>query len=62
MQPDDPALRSEFKSLLDVKNEKERQWYSKMDGFYRNAKLNNLEASETAEAELREKIKRQTFE
>ena len=34
MDPNNLNLRSEYKALCDVKSAKEKEWYSKMNGFY----------------------------
>lgn len=34
-------------------NKKEREWYSKMNGFYNSQKLKNLEESEEQKEKLR---------
>lgn len=39
LDPNDRGLRTEYKSLVDLKNKKEKEWYSKMSGFYKNDKL-----------------------
>ena len=46
---------------MSVKNAKEKEWYSKMSGFYNTDKLDKIEQDDAEESLLREKIKRQTF-
>lgn len=56
------AMRKEYKQLCDVKNAKEKEWQSKMSGFYNAQKLQKIEQKDEEETTLREKIKRQTFQ
>lgn len=61
MDPNNLNLRSEYKALCDVKSAKEKEWYSKMNGFYNGEKLKKIEDADEEETLLREKVKRQTF-
>lgn len=36
-------MRDEYNKLMDVKNAKEKEWYSKMSGFYNSKKNDALE-------------------
>ncbi len=56
------AMRKEYKQLCDVKTAKEKEWQSKMSGFYNAQKLQKIEQKDEEETTLREKIKRQTFQ
>jgi hypothetical protein len=47
LQPNDPVLREEHKHLKELKSEKEKQWYSKMNGFYNKTKLSEIDLQET---------------
>jgi len=59
--PEDRSLRAEYKQLCDLKGAKEKEWQSKMAGFYNGPKLQRIEENDKQETLLREKIKRQTF-
>lgn len=41
--PDDRSLRTEYKQLCDLKGAKEKEWQSKMAGFYNGPKLQRIE-------------------
>lgn len=51
-------MRSEYQELLDLKNKKEKEWYSKMNGFYDGEKLKKIEEKDQNDEKLRHKIKR----
>lgn len=61
LEPNDKKMREDYKKLVDVKTEKERMWNDKMKGFYNTKKFEDIGVKDEEEAELREKIKRQTF-
>lgn len=39
LEPNDRSMRNEHKKLCDEKGAKEKEWYSKMKGFYNGPKL-----------------------
>lgn len=43
LQPNDPVLREEHRCLKELKTEKEKQWYTKMNGFYSKSKLTEID-------------------
>ena len=43
LEPNDKRMRGEYQELLDLKNKKEKEWYSKMNGFYDGEKLKKIE-------------------
>lgn len=57
-EPSDKQMRIAYKSLCDEKGKKEREWYSKMSGFYNSDKLNKVSQKDEEETILREKVKR----
>lgn len=58
LQPNDPVLREEHKHLKELKSEKEKQWYSKMNGFYNKTKLSEIDQQETKDQLLKQKLQR----
>jgi len=58
LEPNDAAMRSEHKKLCAEKSSKEKEWYSKMNGFYGKDKLSKIEDRDQEETLLREKVKR----
>ena len=54
--PDDKSIRAEYKELCTIKGAKEKEWYSKMQGFYKNPKMERIETTDKQEALLREKV------
>mmetsp|Transcript_8187 Transcript_8187/g.11340 ORF Transcript_8187/g.11340 Transcript_8187/m.11340 type:complete len:87 (+) Transcript_8187:637-897(+) len=61
LAPNDNELRAEYQTLLEVKNAKEKQWYSKMKGFYNKDGVNKIIEEDEKREALREKIRRQNF-
>ncbi len=59
LQPNDLGMRSEYKKLSDEKGAKEREWYSKMSGFYNGSKLGKIEVKDAEDTLLRQKVERQ---
>jgi hypothetical protein len=51
-------MRSEYKKLSDEKGAKEREWYSKMAGFYNGSKLDKIEVKDAEDTLLRQKVER----
>ena len=62
LEPNDKNMRMEHKKLSAEKSSKEKEWYSKMSGFYGKDKLTKIESRDEEETLLREKVKRQIFE
>ncbi len=54
-------MRVTYKALCDEKGAKEKQWYSKMSGFYNSDKLDKVTQKDQEETILREKVKRQVI-
>jgi hypothetical protein len=54
-------MRQEYKEYVDYKTAKEKQWNSKMMGFFDKAQVREQLAQQERDAELRQKIARQTF-
>jgi tetratricopeptide (TPR) repeat protein len=61
LEPGDRSLRKEYESLMELKSKKEKEWYSKMSGFFDSKKLKDIEKKDEVQEKLRFKIKRQTF-
>jgi hypothetical protein len=57
-EPNDRQMRVAFKALSDEKGKKEREWYSKMSGFYNSDKLDKVSQKDEEQTILREKVKR----
>ena len=62
LSPNDKSLRTEYEAFLGFRKEAEQKQWAKMSGFYNSQKMENLKKKDEEEAELRQKIKRQTFE
>ena len=58
LDPSNKDLRSEYQSLKELKNQKERQWYAKMKGFYNKPGVNKIIEEDEQREILREKIRR----
>jgi hypothetical protein len=58
LNPNDVTIRKEYKDLMAVKSEKEKQWYSKMSGFLSSDKLKRIERKDEQEQKLKFKIRR----
>jgi hypothetical protein len=54
-------MKRELAKLNAEKTAKEKEWYSKMSGFYSKDKLSKIESEESQMEQLREKIQRQVF-
>ena len=61
LAPGDSELRTEYQKLMEIKNAKEKQWYSKMKGFYHKEGVNKIIEQDERREILREKIRRQNF-
>ena len=62
LDPQNAQLRTEYKQLLETKNKKEREWYSKMKGFYHKEGVNRIIEKDEQRQVLKDKIRRQTFQ
>lgn len=61
LSPGDASLREELKKLKDLKQTKEQEWYSKMNGFYSSKKMQDIERREEEQAILKDKLEKQFF-
>lgn len=61
LAPEDKSLREEHKMLMEIKSQKEKEWYSKMSGFYSGTALSKIETEEEEKKILSEKLYKQTF-
>ena len=59
--PNNMEARREYKELCDTKSKKEKEWYSKMSGFFNSDKMRKLEVSDAVDKELTSKIKRKHY-
>ena len=62
LTPNDRSLRTEYESFVAFRKEAEQKQWQKMSGFLNSPKMEMLKKKDEEEAELRHKIKRQTFE
>jgi len=53
LDPSSMQLREEYKILMDLKNVKEKEWYSKMNGFFNSTKMTQLQKNEEEEELLK---------
>ena len=60
-EPNNMEVRREYQELCDTKSKKEKEWYSKMSGFYNTDKMRKLEMSDAIDKELMSKIKRKHY-
>lgn len=58
LEPQDKMMRAEHKKLSVEKNSKEKEWYSKMSGFYSSNKLAKIEETDEKQELLRQKVER----
>jgi len=58
LAPGDTELRKEYEQLMEVKTAKEKEWYSKMSGFYNKEGVNKIVEQDLEKERLREKIRR----
>ncbi len=56
MSPGDVSLRDEYKKLMDLKDKKHKEWFSKMNGFLHSDKMKEIEENEQKEKVLKEKM------
>lgn len=56
VEPNNKHFRHEWGVLKEVKNKKEKEWASKMQGFYERDELKKMEEEEEEEKELKEKV------
>lgn len=56
LAPNDLTMREEFRKLKDLKEAKHKEWYSKMSGFLKSEKMQQIEENEENEKLLKEKM------
>lgn len=61
LAPNDKAIRAEYKTLMDQMDRKHKEWFQKMNGFYKSDKLREIEKKDQDEQLLREKILKKDF-
>ena len=61
LAPNDPALRAEYKVLLDLMNKKHKEWFQKMNGFMNTSKRREIEEQDQEEQILKEKLLKKEF-
>ena len=61
LAPNDPALRAEYKVLLDLMNKKHKEWFQKMNGFMNTSKMREIEEQDQEEQILKEKLLKKEF-
>ena len=61
LEPHNEGMRAEYRELVALKTKKEKEWYTKMSGFYDSTKLKKIEEADRDDEKLRHKIKRQCF-
>lgn len=59
--PGDRSLRQEHQTFCKQKQQKEREWESKMSGFFGTHKMQKIEENDDNEAQLRRKVERQVL-
>lgn len=62
IEPNNELIRKEYKQLVALKSEKEKQWYSKMSGFLNSDKMKQIEKKDHEEQKLKHKIRRKCLE
>lgn len=60
--PNNKVIRKEYEDVVALKSKKEKEWYSKMNGFFDSKKLKQIEKKDEEDAKLMHKIKRRCFE
>ena len=61
LAPNDLIIRAEYKSLMELMNQKHKEWYQKMNGFLHSDKMQEIEQRDQEEKLLREKIYKKEF-
>ena len=61
LAPGDKFLRDEYKQLMDLKDAKHKEWYSKMNGFFNSEKLQKIEDQDDEEQLIKEKLYKKEF-
>ena len=54
--PNDKQIRKDYQELVSLKSKKEKEWYTKMNGFYGSEKHARIEANDKDQTELKAKI------
>lgn len=49
LAPNDLIIRNEYKSLMEIMNQKHKEWYQKMNGFLHSDKLKEIDEKEKEE-------------
>lgn len=62
LEPNNELIRKEYKQLVALKSEKEKQWYSKMSGFLNSDKMKQIEKKDEEDQKLKYKIRRKCLE
>lgn len=62
LEPNNELIRKEFKELSALKNQKEKEWYSKMNGFLFSDKMKKIEKDDTEQEKLKFKVRRKCLE
>ena len=61
LAPSDPAIRAEYKVLMEQMDRKHKEWFQKMNGFYKSDKLREIEQQDQEEQLLKEKLLKKDF-
>ena len=61
IEPNNMEIRTEYKELCNVKSQKEKEWYAKMNGFFDSAKMRTIEKADEKEKVLMHKIRRKHY-
>ncbi|CDW86323.1 peptidyl-prolyl cis-trans isomerase fkbp6-like [Stylonychia lemnae] len=62
LAPSDKSLRDEYKQITDQMMTKEKEWYSKMNGFYSSKKMSDIEQKDYEEQILKQKLTKKHFQ
>jgi len=54
LAPSDKTLRGEYDNFISHKHKKEREWFSKMEGFYGKEHFKRIEDEDEREQQLKE--------
>jgi hypothetical protein len=55
------SIRNEYKALMEIMNQKHKEWYQKMNGFLKSDKMKEIDEKDQEEQLLREKILKKEF-
>jgi len=62
LAPSDKTIRDEYRALMELMNQKHKEWYQKMNGFLQSDRLKKIEERDQQEALLKHKLLKKEFD